>query len=252
MTFVLEMLASLGLVAAVFLAMEAGRRAGRRRREQDPENSHAGVAAIEAAVFGLLGLLLAFVFSGAWTRFDARRDLIVLEANAIGTAWLRLDLLPAAEREALRGEFRDYLDLRIAAARAGAKSASPEIAAAQRRIWDRAMAQTKAASDVRVAATLLPALNDMFDVASTRYVAAGTHPPRVVFVMMIALSLAGATLAGYGMAAARTRSWLHIACFAGSLLATIYVSLEMEFPRRGFIRVDHYDQVLRDLRAGME
>jgi hypothetical protein len=236
----------------MLLALEFGRRTGRRRLQEDPEHSHDGVGAIEAGVFGLLGLLLAFTFSGAWTRFDARRELILKEANAIGTAWLRLDLLPAEERAKVRDDFRAYADLRIAETRAGARTLSPELAELQARMWARAAAAAKLAPDARVASVLMPALNEVFDLATARYVAADTHPPRVVFGLLFGLALAAAALAGYGMAGGRARSWLHVLCFTGSLLAAIYVSLEMEYPRRGFIRLDHYDQALVDVRAGMK
>ena len=75
------------------------------------------MGSVEGAVYGLLGLLIAFSFSGAASRFEARRDLIVQEANAIGTAYLRLDLLPDEARDGLREKFRRYLDTRLSAYR---------------------------------------------------------------------------------------------------------------------------------------
>ena len=83
-----------GLFIGMLCLLEVGRRVGQRRREADTEGARAGVGVIDGAVFALLGLLLAFTFSGAAARFDTRRHLIVEEANAIGTAYLRLDLLP--------------------------------------------------------------------------------------------------------------------------------------------------------------
>jgi hypothetical protein len=247
MTFFVELFSALALVAVLLFAFELGRRVGKRRLAEDPERSHAGVGAVEAAVFGLLGLLLAFTFSGAWARFDARRELIVQEANAIGTAWLRLDLL--SDAASLRQEFRRYVDLRIEATRAGATAPSAELAELQQRMWRRAVTE---AADVRIVSGVLPALNEMFDLATTRYVAVQTHPPRIVFAMLFGLAFASSALAGYGMAGGKARSWLHIVCFTASLLATVYVSIEMEFPRRGFVRVDHYDQVLIDVRAALK
>jgi hypothetical protein len=68
---------------------------------------------VEGAVFGLMGLLVAFTFSSAASRFEARRQMIVLETNAIGTAYLRLDLLPAGDQPQLREDFRSYVDARL-------------------------------------------------------------------------------------------------------------------------------------------
>src|SRR4051794_33487698 len=96
MTFTLTALA---LTAALFVGMlvllEAGKRAGARRHAVDPDGAHLGTNAIDGAIYALLGLLIAFTFSGAASRFDERRALIVQEGNDIGTAYLRLDLLPA-------------------------------------------------------------------------------------------------------------------------------------------------------------
>jgi hypothetical protein len=82
---------------------------------------------VEGSVFGLLGLLVAFTFSGASSRFDTRRHLIVEETNAIGTAYLRLDVLPSTVQPALRDSFRRYLDSRLAIYRK-----LPDAAAAKR------------------------------------------------------------------------------------------------------------------------
>src|SRR5688572_171592 len=101
------------LFVGTVVLLEAGRRLGASRLAADPEGARAGVGAVEGSVFGLLGLLIAFTFSGAASRFDARRQLIVEETNHIGTAWLRLDLLAANEQPELRELFRRYMDSRL-------------------------------------------------------------------------------------------------------------------------------------------
>lgn len=102
----LALLSAVGLLVGIILLLELGRKLGRRRRGQDGEGAGAGLGVVEGAVFTLMGLLVAFTFSGAASRFDLRRQLIVEEANAIGTAWLRLDLLPAEAQPGLRELFR--------------------------------------------------------------------------------------------------------------------------------------------------
>jgi hypothetical protein len=84
---------------------ELGRRLGVRRRDKDPEGSRLGLGPVESAPFGLLGLLIAFTFSGAASRFDVRRNLITEEANLIEQAWRRVDLLPEAEHRKCAGTF---------------------------------------------------------------------------------------------------------------------------------------------------
>lgn len=97
----------------VFVALLVGRAIGRRRLADDPESS-AGVGAVNGAVFGMLGLLVAFTFSGAASRFEERRALIGNEVNDIGTAWMRIDLLAADDRAPMQALFRRYLDARLA------------------------------------------------------------------------------------------------------------------------------------------
>ena len=121
MTFTLKaLLLAVGLFAAMVILQELGRRFALRRAARDPEGARAGAGVVDGAIFALLGLLIAFTFSGAASRFDERRKLIVEEANAIGTAYLRIDLLPAAAQGEMRESFRRYLDARLAAYRASA------------------------------------------------------------------------------------------------------------------------------------
>src|SRR3954471_10223287 len=105
------------MIAATLGLLEIGRRFGMRWAARDPEGAKSVAGGAEGAVFGLMGLLIAFTFSGAATRFDTRRAQLVEEANCIGTAWLRLDLLPADTQPPLRDKLREYTEARIAAFR---------------------------------------------------------------------------------------------------------------------------------------
>jgi hypothetical protein len=247
---------ALGLLVGVILLLEVGRRLGRRRQATDEAGARAGLGTVEGAVFALMGLLVAFTFSGAASRFDARRNLIVEEANAIGTAWLRLDLLPTGSQPELREHFRRYLEARLAiyqklpdlqAARAELERAN----SLQRQIWAGAIAATQQSPPV-VMGQIIPVLNQMFDIATTRTMAAQLHPPAVIFVMLGLLTLMSALLAGFAMSGSKARSWIHMFGFAAIMSITVYVILDLEFPRLGFIRVDATDQVLIELRESMK
>src|ERR1051325_6250116 len=95
-----------GIFGGMLLLLEFGRGLGKRGMEIDPEAAKAVLGAVDGAVFGLMGLLIAFTFSGAAARFDARRTAAVDEVNCIGTAWLRLDLLPVPSQKLLREKLR--------------------------------------------------------------------------------------------------------------------------------------------------
>ena len=146
-----------------------------------------------------MGLLMAFTFSGAASRFDHRRDLIVEEANDIGTAYLN----------------RAGTDL------------------------------------VRVSQLLLPSPNDMFDIVTTRTAATQMHPPPVVWAMLGALTLVCSFLVGYDLGGSVRRNWLNVFTFALLFALTLYVIIDMEYPRVGVIRVTAMDHVLAAVRDSM-
>ncbi len=250
-------LSAVCLFILMLVFFEFGRRIGTRRLARDPEGLAKGIGAAEGAVFGLLGLILAFTFSGAATRFEERRHLIAQEANAVGTAYLRIDLLAANAQPEMRALFRDYLDLRISTyssseddAKIKAKRMATE--KLQRDIWLKALsAVEKDGSSDDSTKLLLPALNEMIDITTTREMATRNHPPLVVFFLLSGLSLAGAMLVGYDMSPNKDRSWFHSISFAAIISLACYVIIDLEFPRMGLIRVDSADQVLVDLRKNM-
>jgi hypothetical protein len=97
---------------------------------------------------------------------------------------------------------------------------------------------------------LLPALNQMIDITTTRLVTMQIHPPSIVFIMLIVMALLSALLAGYSMAGSQSR--MHMLVFAAILAITVYVILDLEYPRLGFIRIDAADQLLQEVRQGMK
>jgi hypothetical protein len=99
---------------------------------------------------------------------------------------------------------------------------------------------------------LLPALNEMIDITTTRLMATRVHPPGIIFAMLVVLTLAGALLAGHAMASHPRWSWMHALALATVMAATIYIIIDLEYPRLGFIRVDGADEVLVDLRKSMD
>ena len=244
--YTVSLMVSLGLQLGLVVCMEIGYRVGKRRIARSGEGLPTGVGASEAAIFGLMGLLIAFTFSGATSRFEARRHLLTEEANAIGTAYLRLDLLPASAQPEVRRLMRAYVDARIDGGRGG------EDVRLQNAIWAAAQASCRQPEAAAAACQLaLPALNEMIDITTTRAVATRNHPPPTIYVMLLLISLASALLIGYSMAANERRSWIHIVLMSVSLAVAIYVILDLEFPRLGLIRVDSADWVLVETRRAM-
>jgi hypothetical protein len=245
---------SAGLFAGIVLFIELGRRLGVSHLSRENRGLTKGADAAEGAVFGLLALLIAFTFFGAASRFDDRRHLVAEEANAIGTAYQRLDLLPDEAQPELRALFRRYLEVRLATYRDAenreyTKAELDQGSALQDEIWRNAVRATRR-PDASAPATLLVinALNEMFDITDTRVAATRSHPPRIVYWLLAGLCLVAGLLVGYATSVNPDRSWLHRFVFAAILTLTVYVTIEIEYPRMGLIRVDSADQALVDLR----
>jgi hypothetical protein len=156
----------------------------------------------------------------------------------------------------VRQLFRRYLDTRIASYRNAADAASvqeklAQAALLQQQIWAAAIAGYRQDTRGDVARVLLPALNDMIDITTTRVVATENHPPLIIFLLLAGLGLVSALLVGHIVADSGERSWFHLLLLAATVSITFYVILDMEFPRLGLIRIDAADQVLIDLRKSM-
>lgn len=258
MNFTLQsLLIAFGLLLGMSIFLEIGRRIGINRIVHNPEGLAKGGSAAEGAVFALLGLLIAFTFSGAASRFEDRRHLVTEEANDIGTAYLRIDLLPTDAQTEMRELFRRYLDLRIelfndVESKETVFEKLTQTGKLQDKIWRTAVSQVKRTDAPPSAAMLLlPALNQMIDITTTRLSATRNHPPIIIFWLLSSLSFISALLVGYGISDNKDRDWLHPVIFAVILSLTIYVIIDLEYPRLGLIRIDDADRVLIDLRKSM-
>ena len=241
---------SVGLFLGMLACLELGYRIG--RRAESDGSGYEGLGAMEAAIFGLLGLLLGFAFAGATSRLDARRQLIVQEANAIGTAYLRLDLLPPSDQPELRRLFRNYLEARFRAYERGADLETvdrfiAQAAQLQQQIWARAVAAGHVDQTQNTTRVALPAINEMIDVTTARSVAARTRLPGLVLALLLVIALLSALTAGYAMAKRKRRSVLHDLLYAAAVAITVYVVLDLDNPRYGLIRLDATDKILHDL-----
>jgi hypothetical protein len=136
------------------------------------------------------------------------------------------------------------------------KAAQQELARSaelQQEIWNQAMAATQLpGARPQAMVLLMPALNDMFDITTTRIAATQLHPPGIIYAMLIALSLVAGLLAGYQSAGEKGYAWIHKIAFATIVALTVYVILDVEYPRLGFVRIDAIDHLLVDVRAGMK
>ena len=246
------------LLGCMLSLLEIGRRLGIRRRSKESEGERGSLGTIEGAMFALFGLVMAFTFSGAASRFNEKRILIAEEANTIETAYLRLHLVSQKARPELQELFRGYVDSRLETYRKlpDMKAAAIEMARSkklQEEIWTKAVAATLLPnSHPDAGKLLLPALNSMIDITTVRGMALQTHPPNIIYALLFSLALICSLLAGYRMAIGQHRSWLHILSFAVITVIVVYVIIDVEYPRAGLIRLQAFDQLLVNVREGMK
>jgi hypothetical protein len=254
---VLGMLFSVLLFIGILVMIQAGQYFRRRHSVNDNISKSSALIAIESALYGLMGLILAFSFSGAGSRLDARRKLIVDEANCIGTAYLRLELLEPQRRKELQEMFRQYTDARLRVYRmlpdvAKAKAEVPSAVTLQRKIWTRAVSGCQQTGTPQTSILLLPALNSMFDIANSRNMATMMHQPVLIYLLMSVIVLICSLLAGFSMGDSSERNRIYIFSFALMLATTTYVIVDLDYPRLGLIHVRDFDKSIVDIRNNMD
>lgn len=243
----------------LLLSMAAAQQFGvwLRHRHNPGDDDTEGLGVVDAAVFGLMGLLLAFSFSAAAERFDARRKLVVQEANDIGTAYMRLSLLPAADQPALRQKFREYLDSRLDTYKDmkdidRIKACLLKSQSIQNEIWTLAVASAAKSPTTTAGMLLLPSLNEMFDTMTDREGAMRIHTPGAVFVLLVLVLILCAMLAGFRLGSTAHWSGLHRLSFVVILALTYYFIIDLEHPRLGLITVSDIDLMLVQVRQSMQ
>jgi hypothetical protein len=252
------LLFALLLLIGMLLMLEVGRGFGVRRRPKESEGERGGLGTVEGAVFALFGLMVAFTFSGAATRFNEKRMLVAEEVNCIETAYLRVQLLSPQAQPAIQELFRRYVDSRLETYRKlpNIPAAETEMANSkkiQEKVWSAAEAATRLPdSHPSSGLLLLPAINNMIDIATTRTMALQIHPPRIIYALLFGLGLICSLLAGFRMSSGQYRSWPHILGFTFLTVIIVYVMLDVEYPRAGLIRLQSADQLMLNMRENIK
>ncbi|HSX20307.1 MAG TPA: hypothetical protein VLG38_04175 [Gammaproteobacteria bacterium] len=244
----------LALLLAVCIAV--GHILGRKHLDRERADKLLIVGVAESAVFGLLALLIAFTFSGAYERYESRKMHLVEEADVFDRAYNYIDLLPNNMQAEMRQDMRDYFDTYIAIF-----SDIPDVAAINKhlvqahiiedKIWHATVRSVDESKNKALAQVYIPVFNDMFEAAHTGYYMTQIHPPSIIFVLLIGLSALGAFLVGYNSAEMK-RMWpLHSICYVLLTAITIYIIVNMEYPRVGFIDLGVFDKILTQVRMEM-
>ena len=246
-----EVLPGLVLFALLVLAHEVGFRVARRRGARANEGERSETSTLQGGMLGLLGLLLAFTFAIASQRFDTRKQLVLDEANAIGTAYLRATAVPGGEEVA--DLLRRYVDVRLEGAASagnphGFRRAVTESERLHAAMWSRAAALARANPDP-LRTLLLPALNEVIDLHEKRLTAMRNHVPTIILVLLLMVSVLTMASLGHAAGVSGGRSMSTALTFAMLVTLVIMVVVDLDRPERGLIRVSQ--QSLQTLRDGL-
>ncbi len=246
---------ALWIATVIFLLILLTNWLGYRYRQiqsrKNAAESADGLGAIESSLLGLMALMLAFTFGLAASKFEARREIIVEEANDIGTAILRCDLYPDSMRKLFHEDFTQYVEARIAYYDAGVDDKKIETALKtgayySNRIWKRA-ADYSHDLEHRVSSQLMiPALNSMIDIVSTRDAQRLAKVPPVILMMLLILTLISSFLVGFGSKGRRNP--VMIAGFALMTTIALYLIMELDRPRRGILNLNKAEKQIIGLR----
>jgi hypothetical protein len=246
---------ALAVIVTVLLlaASELGNRHGRRLQAAVDEPHRGQIAAVQAAVLGLMGLLLAFTFSMAVDRYGSRRALVLEEANTIGTAWLRASLLPEAHRRPVKDLLRDYLDLRIVPAKVTRERANfaeelRRSAEIQSQLWHHAEGAARGAPN-GITATFVLTLNELIDTGAARVAASRNRIPSGVWLILLVVAAVGCWTSSYAAGASRVRSLLTSVMLPLLVSVVILLIFDLTNDRFGVIRVSQ--QPLIDLQQSL-
>lgn len=240
------------LVAGMFLFLRLGRMAALHyasRFGKLPDGSKTLIASLLA----LTAFILGFAFNMSISRYEARRESIVAEANAIGTAIWRADLYPDSMRKVLRGHFKEYLHARIAFFKVGTQYDSAlywegESNKRAALLWASATEYGRNSRDLIANQLMVPALNDMFDSANTRhYLLVGKVPEPIVYLLFL-LGLTSAFFASYNSPKEKINYLVSVTFCLLTVLVVLLV-LDLDRPRRGLILFNDTHQAIESLES---
>jgi len=220
--------------------------------EKYPGRVPEDLGAVEGSMLGVMALLLGFTFSIAISKFETRRQITVEEANDIGTAILRCDMYPDSVRNPLRADFKEYIETRIAYYSAGndEEKIKQELVKAGEisdKIWKRVALHSQKPNTLAVTAQMIPAVNSMIDIVTTRDAGRISRVPRLVLWVLLALVLISSFVLGSDYNG-KKRNKILIFSYALAMTLTLNLITELDRPREGLINLNAVEQKMRNLR----
>jgi hypothetical protein len=242
-------------IALFAIATEVGVRLGKwaQARGLDSVQSHIGT--LESAVLGLLALMLGFTFAMSLSRYDNRKELVLAEADAIGTSYLRAQLLPSPHNEEVPKLLRNYVDVRlkfygVGVDDDGLREAYEKTEQLHQQIWSHAIAlsgEQLRAGPVRL---FIESMNEVIDLHAKRSMAMRDHVPSTVFLLLYTVATIGFGFVGFASGLSGHRHLLVTFLLVILISSVISLIADLDRPRRGLIKVSQ--QSLIELRQTLD
>ena len=223
--------------------------------KRDPSRENEELGSISSALLGLLALILAFTFSMANSRYDERRELAIQEANAIGTVFLRTEFFPDSVQKELKSTLKNFLDERIGIFYSGMdvekmlghmKNADAE----GKKLWNQVTDFSKSDPNLVKTSDIVPALNEMIDLTTSRKAAGEANIPTSIQWFLIILCISSTFLLGYE---SKYRfDWIVVIGFSLLLSLTVFSIIDLDRPRSGFVTLDEANSKILELTSLFE
>lgn len=241
------------ILAILLFSVYLGQIIGRRQIKSHPKHKLEILAVAESSVFALLALLIAFTFSGAFERFESRKMHLLTQANAFEKAMLYTDLVATKYQIQLRTDIVQYVNLHLDAYHdiPHMSKVADDLEKAQivqQRIWQTAIQAIDTIKNDSIGEGFLQTITMLFEEVNTGIDLTKMHAPPIIFYLMLGLAALGGFMIGYDSAENKQNQRIHIASYIVLTAATIFVILNLEFPRIGFIHTGSFDQLILDVR----
>lgn len=241
------------VLVGILMSVEAGYRVGLWRHRRATSEKETTVVGMVTTELGLLAFMLAVTFSLAASRFDDRRRVLLEEANAIGTCYLRAEVLPAEQASAARRLLREYVDVRLAGVggdRAAVEDAIRQSEAIHPQLWSQATAAARKEPRSVAVGLFIASLNEVID-AHARRLQSGLRSrlPEAVWVVLFGVAVLSFFSMGYHGGLTGTNRSPAVLAMALSFASVIWLTVDLERAHEGMLRISQ--QPMIDLRASM-
>lgn len=238
-------------ILIALLSVELGYRLANYRLRKSQEEKESPVGGMVGGTLGLLAFMLAFTFSLAGSRFEDRRQVLLSEANAIGTTYLRAAMLPEPMRTESRNLLREYVDVRLDAVQSGnVNEAIVKSEELQNRLWELAVAATEKDRSP-IAGLYVASLNEVIDLHAARVMAGlRSRVPGVIWIVLYLLAILTMVIIGYHSGMVHSRRSIAMLALVIGFSSVLYLIADLDRPGQGTLRVSQQSMI--DLRNSMK